>query len=83
VLVVWSQTSVKRGWVLDEAEIGKRKEILVTVLLDEVEPPLGFGAIQAAKLMTWNGINSEPSSLLSIGSHPVILSSAALVTLLE
>lgn len=69
MLVVWSQKSVKKGWVLDEAEIGKRKEILVPVLLDEVEPPLGFGAIQAAKLVQWCNLIAAIENIL--GRAPV------------
>lgn len=61
VLVVWTQQSVNSEWVLEEAEIGKRKQILVPVLLDEVEPPLGFGLIQAANLVAWNGSTSDSS----------------------
>ena len=59
VLVVWTQKSVKSEWVLEEADIGKQKKILVPVLLDAIEPPLGFRGIQAAKLVPWNGNNSS------------------------
>lgn len=61
VLVVWTEHSVTSEWVLEEAEIGKRKQILVPILLDEVEPPFGFGTIQAANLVAWNGNDSAPS----------------------
>jgi hypothetical protein len=61
VLVVWTQRSVNSEWVLEEAEIGKRRRILVPVLLDDVEPPLGFGTIQAADLIAWNGDAATPS----------------------
>jgi TIR domain/Bacterial Ig-like domain (group 2) len=55
VLVVWTENSVTSEWVLEEAETGKRRGILIPVLLDNVEPPFGFGNIQAANLTTWNG----------------------------
>ena len=61
VLVVWTQSSVASEWVLEEAETGKRRGILIPVLLDDVEPPFGFGNIQAANLTAWNGDNSSPS----------------------
>jgi hypothetical protein len=61
VLVVWTQNSVTSEWVLEEAETGKRRGILIPVLLDDVEPPFGFGNIQAANLTAWNGDNSSPS----------------------
>ena len=53
VVVVWTEKSVDSEWVLGEAEIGKRRKVLVPVLLDKVEPPFGFGTIQAANLVAW------------------------------
>lgn len=50
VLVVWSKASVESEWVQDEADEAKRRRILVPVLLEDVNPPLGFGAFQAADL---------------------------------
>jgi hypothetical protein len=61
VLVVWTEKSVNSEWVIEEAEIGKRRHILVPVLLDEIEPPFGFGMIQAANLIAWNGSIADPS----------------------
>ena len=60
VVVVWSRLSVERDWVQEEAEEGKRRRVLVPVLLDQVEPPFGFGAIQAADLVGWDGSSSAP-----------------------
>lgn len=53
VLVVWSRDSVQRDWVLNEAEEGKRRGILVPVRIDPVEIPLGFRRVQAADLVGW------------------------------
>jgi TIR domain len=61
LVVVWTQKSVNSEWVMEEAEIGKRKQILVPVLFDEVDPPFGFGSIQAANLVMWNGSDSDAS----------------------
>ena len=58
VLVLWSKTSVKSDWVQSEAGEGKRRGILVPVLIDslqEVDIPLEFRRIQAADLIDWNG----------------------------
>lgn len=55
VVVVWSTKSIKSDWVKEEATIGKRRRILVPALIDSVEPPFGFGLIQAADLTDWNG----------------------------
>src|SRR3954451_11425817 len=55
VVVVWSTTAVVSEWVRAEAEEAKRRRILVPVLLDQVEIPLGFRWIQAANLIGWSG----------------------------
>lgn len=53
VVVLWSKQAINSEWVLEEANIGKRRGILVPAKLDSVEPPLGFGLIQAADLTDW------------------------------
>ena len=68
--------SVTSEWVLEEAETGKRKGILIPVLLDNVEPPFGFGNIQAANLTAWNGDNSSPSFTHLVADIATILGPA-------
>lgn len=53
VVVLWSKKSIISDWVKEEATIGKRSQILVPAKIDSVEPPLGFGLIQAADLTDW------------------------------
>lgn len=53
VVVLWSEKSIKSDWVKEEATIGKRRRVLVPAKIDPVEPPLGFGLIQAADLTDW------------------------------
>jgi hypothetical protein len=70
VLVLWSKNSVKSDWVKDEADWGRKREILVPVLIDDVDIPLGFGQIQTAGLMNWRGKVLDPgfsSLLMSVG----------------
>jgi membrane-associated phospholipid phosphatase len=55
VIVLWSGTSVESEWVIDEAESGKQNDRLVSVLIDDVEMPLGFRQLQAARLIDWTG----------------------------
>lgn len=55
VLVVWSATSVKSTWVLDEAGHGRDRGRLVPVQLDATLPPLGFRQFQAIDLSAWKG----------------------------
>jgi hypothetical protein len=55
VVAVWSTLSVNAPWVKEEANAGKQRRILVPALIHDVEPPLGFGLIQAADLRFWKG----------------------------
>jgi hypothetical protein len=55
IVVLWSQTSVKSDWVLDEAEVAKKRNVLIPVFIERVSPPLGYGQIHAADLVGWDG----------------------------
>ena len=59
VVVVWSHQSVASNWVREEAEEGRRREILIPVLIDETRPPLGFGRIQAVEMTDWTGAETS------------------------
>lgn len=50
VIVAWSRYSVDSRWVMEEADEGLKRNALIPVLLDAVDPPLGFRSIQAADL---------------------------------
>jgi len=76
VVVIWTQNSVNSEWVQEEAEIGKRRKILVPVLLDKVEPPFGFGGIQAANLVAWQGENLSPAFTRLVADIAVVLGPA-------
>ena len=55
VIVLWSHESVKSQWVREEAHEGMKRGKLIPVIIDNVEPPMGFRAIQAADLVGWDG----------------------------
>lgn len=55
VVVLWSSQSVWQEWVVNEAQVGADRQVLVPVLLDDVSPPLGFRRLQAAPLAEWDG----------------------------
>src|SRR4051812_7432612 len=55
VIVAWSRISIDSEWVEIEAEEGRRRGILVPVLIDDVVPPFPFGGFQAARLLGWGG----------------------------
>lgn len=81
VLVVWTEHSVNSEWVQEEAEIGKRRKILFPVLLDNVEPPFGFGSIQAANLVAWNGSDSATTFTRIISDFTATLGPAPAASL--
>ena len=60
VVVLWSKLSVQSDWVKEEAEKGKSRGVLVPILIDDVPIPLGFGRIQTADLVDWQGEGSHP-----------------------
>jgi TIR domain len=59
VIVLWSKTSIESGWVQEEADDAKRRGVLVPILIEDVQPPIGFRSIQAARLENWDG--TEPT----------------------
>jgi hypothetical protein len=63
VVVLWSTKSIQSEWVIEEADHGKEKGILVPVRLDEVRAPFRFRQIQAANLIGWNGGLHHPEYL--------------------
>jgi TolB-like protein len=57
VIVVWSKRSIgpEGGFVREEASRAQRRGVYVPVLIDAVDPPLGFGEKQATSLRGWTG----------------------------
>ena len=55
VVVLWSASSSNSRWVRDEAGDAANRGVLVPVMIDETEPPLGFRSIQAEDLRGWSG----------------------------
>ncbi len=54
-VALWSAHSVDSDYVLDEASEAKKLGILVPVRIEDVERPYGFGRIQTADLLDWQG----------------------------
>lgn len=61
VVAMWSAISVEKDWVLEEAEDGKKLDILVPVYIELVTPPRGFRLIQAEDLSDWDGSDTSPA----------------------
>lgn len=62
VVVCWTKASVggDGGFVREEAERAKARQVLLPVLLDTVVQPFGFGEVQALDLRDWTGRVSDP-----------------------
>ncbi|MGB7990858.1 MAG: TIR domain-containing protein, partial [Candidatus Methylophosphatis roskildensis] len=63
IVVLWSAKSRDSDFVLEEAEYGKRKDILFPAFIERVEFPYGFGRIQTADLIGWAGEADHPGLL--------------------
>src|SRR5690348_14694800 len=65
VIVVWSKRSVGPNgkFVRDEAGRALKRNTYLPVRIDRVDPPLGFGEMQALDLTGWKGDASEPRYL--------------------
>lgn len=62
VLVAWTDRSVSRdgNFVRDEAARAQKRRTYLPICLDPVDPPLGFGEIQAISLKGWKGNLADP-----------------------
>ena len=64
VVVLWSAAARQSNWVHDEATLALSRNVLVSVLIDDSEPPLGFRQLQTANLANWTGSASDPAFAL-------------------
>jgi hypothetical protein len=76
VIVVWSTQSVNSNWVREEAEEGRNRGILIPVLMEQVNPPIGFRSIQAADLVDWDGTGTSLPFQQSIADVAAVIGSA-------
>jgi len=53
IIVLWSRRSVESSWVRDEAAVGRDSARLVPVVIEDVQPPLGFRQFQTIDLGRW------------------------------
>ncbi|MCP3962492.1 MAG: TIR domain-containing protein [bacterium] len=60
VVVLWSRASIESDFVKDEAQRAANRQILVPVLIEAVRIPLGFGRLQTANLVDWQGDPAHP-----------------------
>ena len=70
VIVAWTRRSVGRegNFVRDEATRAQRRGTYLPIRLDPVEPPLGFGEVQAISLKGWRGDRADPRFVQLVNS---------------
>ncbi|MEZ5935221.1 MAG: toll/interleukin-1 receptor domain-containing protein [Alphaproteobacteria bacterium] len=47
IVVAWSFHSITSNWVIEEAQVGLDRGILVPLMIDNIAPPLGFRSVNA------------------------------------
>lgn len=67
VVVVWSKASVDSEWVLEEANIGKQRNVFLPIQIDEVDFPVGFTMRQAGNFIHWNGDVTDSEFIRLVG----------------
>jgi len=55
MIVAWWVASRRSDWVRGEADIGRKRKILVPILFEAVEPPIAFRALHTENFAAWNG----------------------------
>jgi DNA/RNA endonuclease G (NUC1) len=60
IVVLWSQQSIKRPWVLKEAKVAMDTGRLVPVKIDDCILPAGFDTVQTAMMPGWTGTGHHP-----------------------
>jgi TIR domain len=65
ILVVWSKRAKLSRWVLDEAEMGVQRGILVPIRIDSATLPLGFGGFNTLNFVAGDFNAQEWRKLLN------------------
>jgi hypothetical protein len=61
VLVLWTESALSSNWVREEAGEAKKRGTLLPLLIEAVEPPIGFRLYQGLDFTTWQGTPTEPA----------------------
>lgn len=75
VVVVWSNRSIgpQGRFVRDEASRAQQRGTYLPVTIDKVQPPLGFGEMQALSLVGWKGNFGDPRyHAISSSVHSIV-----------
>ncbi len=68
VVVLWSKHSVASEYVLEEAEFGSSRKVLVAAKLDDAQLPFGFRRLHTDDLTGWNG-ETPPSGIVNLATR--------------
>ena len=60
VLVLWSEHSITSEYVLEEADYGKSRQVLLAAKLDACRLPFGFRRLNTDDLKNWTGETPPP-----------------------
>lgn len=60
IVPLWCAESILSRWVLAEAQVGLERDAILPAMLQHVDPPTNFAAIQAHDLVGWNGSIASP-----------------------
>ena len=60
IVVLWSERSVKRPWVLKEAKMAMNTRRLVPIKIDNCALPQRFASLQTAMMPGWTGTGHHP-----------------------
>ena len=63
VVALWSAKSRDSDFVLEEADYGRRHNILFPAFIEDVEFPYGFSRIQTGDMIGWKGEPNHPGLL--------------------
>ncbi|MBM4259933.1 MAG: TIR domain-containing protein [Deltaproteobacteria bacterium] len=77
MVVLWSSNSIDSHWVKEEAEEARALNKLIPVLIEPVNPPVGFRSIQAADLTDYDGSKDTEGSRQLIADLQSLLGKAA------
>jgi hypothetical protein len=80
VVVLWSSHSVNSHYVIEEADHGLRRRVLIPAFIEQIEPPFGFGTIQAADLSEWREDRSSAAIQRFFGDVAGILGPAPVLS---
>ena len=66
ILVIWTHASIRTAWVVQEADEGARRKVLVNVEADGARAPIGFGDAQSIRVRARNGTLSRYETQLIV-----------------